>query len=89
MTMKYTGQCPKCEKRGLEGKNLAFFATVNDSCHHHVGVGPMALSHTGFLGMKPSGLLQAYVCEDCGYVEFYCSDVPMNQQRAHDMTKKK
>ena len=47
------------------------------------GYVPAALTHTGyFLGGNRRGFLEAYVCNTCGYVEFYTTDFPLPSSHA-------
>jgi predicted nucleic-acid-binding Zn-ribbon protein len=73
--VKVTKKCPKCERdRNGPGK-VIHVAQVDDVSQGYVA---SALTHKGwFLGGERRGFLEAYVCNECGYVEFYVKDFPI------------
>ena len=75
--MKETKRCPKCERQGRPGTNVVHLAKIDDSTYG--GYTPEALTHNkGFWSAGSGhGLLEAYVCNDCGYVEHYITDYPL------------
>lgn len=74
--MKETHRCPKCERQGRPGTNVAHLPTVDDSAR--IAYVPQALTHkVSFFGAESHGLVEAYVCNDCGYLEYYITDYPL------------
>ncbi len=78
--MKATKTCPKCQQRGHAGGDIVRIETVDDK---NEGYSEAALTHTGwFLGGERAGYLEAFVCNACGYVEFYVKDIPIPSTHA-------
>jgi predicted nucleic-acid-binding Zn-ribbon protein len=78
--MKITKKCPKCEQHGRACDNVVHVPNVDDAAE---GYTRAALTHTGwFLGGDRRGYLEAYVCNACGYVEFYAKDIPIPETHA-------
>ncbi len=74
--MKETQRCPKCERQGRPGTNLVHIRNIDDATYG--GYAPQALTHKGVLfGGQRHGLVEAFVCNDCGYVEYYIADYPL------------
>jgi hypothetical protein len=46
------------------------------------GYAKQVLTHTGLFGSIRKGRLEAYICNDRGYVEFYITDYPLPQTHA-------
>lgn len=74
--MKETKKCPKCEKQGRRGTNVIHVERVDDTTFG--GFVGFALGHKGLFFSERKGRLEAYVCNDCGYVEFYVTDYPLS-----------
>ena len=73
--MKTSGQCIKCH-----GNDLVHFSTVSDA--DSVTIPPtqeMALQRGWF---NTVGKLEAYACNQCGYVEFYVKDLPLPHKQS-------
>jgi len=84
--MKETHRCPKCEQQGRPGTNVVYVGTVDDSTYG--GYAQEALVHEGwFAGGDRRGFLEAYVCNDCGYVEFYIKDAPLPPSHTQEKSK--
>jgi hypothetical protein len=82
--MKDTQRCPKCERQGRSATNVVYVAAPDDATYG--GYAPEALAHKGWLGGGDRrGLLEAYVCNDCGYVEFYIKDAPMPPSHSQEV----
>ncbi len=67
--MKRDGECPKCH-----GRRVARLSHVADQTD---GTGPgryLALRNDYFAALY-AGVIEAYVCADCGYFEEYVRDV--------------
>jgi len=73
--MRKTKTCPKCS-----GKKLLDIAMVPDEDDgDHPAPARIAVRHEGFSYMgnekrRTVGDLQAIVCSDCGYTEYYCAN---------------
>ena len=73
--MKKTRVCPKCDSG-----NVVHLRTVRDFTDVHLSSTDMALrSRAKFLGVEKVAVLEAYVCNACGYVEFYVKDLPLSE----------
>jgi predicted nucleic-acid-binding Zn-ribbon protein len=80
--MKTTKKCPKCNQHGGANGNVVHVPKADDAVEGDYA--PAALTHTGrFLGGDRRGHLEAYVCNDCGYVEFYVKDIPIPETHVH------
>ncbi len=67
--MKTSGQCLKCDS-----KDLVHFSSVSDADSRIPPNQEMALQRGWF---STVGKLEAYACNQCGYVEFYVKDLPL------------
>ena len=85
--MKETHRCPKCERQGRPGTTVVYVKSPDDSTYG--GYVPQALAHKGWWagGKKRRGFLEAYLCNDCGYVEFYIKDAPLPPSYVEEVPK--
>ena len=78
--MKDTKKCPKCERQGRPSDSVVSIRSVDDAAK---GYTQSALTHTGWsLGRDRRGYLEAYMCNECGYVEFYVKNLPLPESHA-------
>jgi len=70
--MKTSGQCLKCNSQ-----DLVHFSSVSDADSRIPPNQEMALQRGWFTTV---GKLEAYACNQCGYVEFYVKDLPLPHQ---------
>lgn len=81
--MKFTKSCPKCLLHGGASGSVVHVPDVDDAAE---GYAKAALAHTGwFLGGDRRGFLEAYVCNQCGFVEFYVKDAPLPETHARQV----
>jgi hypothetical protein len=67
-TMRHTLQCPSCT-----GRRILHVRTIHEASDS--GLAPLALNtqFDGWTGVKPGDPLQAYVCRNCGLLEWHAT----------------
>ena len=84
--MKEIHRCPKCEQQGRPGTNVVYVEAPDDATYG--GYAQEALAHKGrWAGGARRGFLEAYVCNDYGYTEFYIKDAPLPPSHTQEVDR--
>jgi hypothetical protein len=74
--MKTTKVCPKCAQYGrTSDRGLTHIPDVDEN--NPLGYVKAALTHTGWVrGVRKHSFFEAYICNECGHIEFYVKGLP-------------
>jgi predicted nucleic-acid-binding Zn-ribbon protein len=67
--MKASQSCPKCQST-----KIVYFPQIYDKDYDRWNNSLIIGTRAGFFGPK-GGELEAYACKECGYTEFYVSNL--------------
>ena len=80
--MKASKQCPKCSSRRIGFLEMQADQTKGSPVGRSLGFTGEYGNYLGSARRDPIGLLEAYVCADCGYHESYVKSPELLQWQA-------